>query len=115
FGSAIIARPSDAASLAEALVHEFHHIRLGGLLHLTRLHEEDPRERFYTPWRDDPRPIGGVLQGVYAFFGVTAFWRVLAHASMKAPDRRAVFEFAYWREQTWRVLLRLREDPVLTP
>ncbi len=115
FGSAIIAQPPDAASLAATLVHEFHHIRLGGLLHLTRLHEEDSRERFYTPWRDDPRPIGGVLQGVYAFFGVTAFWRALARASTRAADRRAAFEFAYWREQTWRVLRVLRDEPVLTP
>ncbi|MGH8880295.1 MAG: aKG-HExxH-type peptide beta-hydroxylase, partial [Stackebrandtia sp.] len=115
FGSAIIARPPDAASLAATLVHEFHHIRLGGLLHLTRLHEEDSRERFYTPWRDDPRPIGGVLQGVYAFFGVTAFWRALARAGTGTPDRRAAFDFAFWREQTWRVLRVLRDDPALTP
>jgi HEXXH motif-containing protein len=115
FGSAIIARPPDATSLAATLIHEFHHIRLGGLLHLTRLHEEDPRERFYTPWRDDPRPIAGVLQGVYAFFGVTAFWRALARAGTRVPDRRAAFEFAYWREQTWRVLCVLRDDPGLTP
>lgn len=114
FGSAIIARPSDAAYLAATLIHEFHHIRLGGLMHLALLYEEDSRERFYTPWRDDPRPIGGVLQGVYAFFGVTAFWRALARAGIKAPDRRAAFEFAYWREQTWRVLRVLRDDPVLT-
>ncbi|MGH3782229.1 MAG: HEXXH motif domain-containing protein [Pseudonocardiaceae bacterium] len=115
FGSAIIARPPDAASLAATLVHEFQHIRLGGLLHLVRLHEEDPRERFYTPWRDDPRPIGGVLQGVYAFFGVTAYWRALTHTGTKAPDRGATFEFAYWREATWRVLGVLRDDPALTP
>jgi HEXXH motif-containing protein len=115
FGSAIIARPPDAASLVAMLVHEFQHIRLGGLLHLTRLHDEDRRERFYTPWRDDPRPIGGVLHGVYAFFGVTAFWRALARAGTKAPDRRAAFEFAYWREQTWRVLGVLRDDSCLTP
>ncbi|MGH3773951.1 MAG: aKG-HExxH-type peptide beta-hydroxylase [Pseudonocardiaceae bacterium] len=115
FGSAIITRPPDAASLAATLIHEFHHIRLSGLLHLTRLHDEDPRERFYTPWRDDPRPVGGVLQGVYAFFGVTAFWRALARTGTKAPDRRAAFEFAYWRGQTWHVLCVLSDDPVLTP
>jgi HEXXH motif-containing protein len=115
FGSAIIARPPDAASLAATLVHEFHHIGLGGLLHLIRLHNEDPRERFYTPWRDDPRPIGGVLQGVYAFFGVTEFWRAFARAGTRTPNRRAAFEFAHWRDQTWRVLGVLRDDPVLTP
>ena len=115
FGSAVISRPPDAASLAATLIHEFHHIRLGSLLHLTQLHDEDPRERFYTPWRDDPRPVGGVLQGVYAFFGVTAFWRALARADTRTPDRTAAFEFAYWREQTWRVLCVLRDDPGLTP
>jgi HEXXH motif-containing protein len=115
FGSAIISRPADPVSLAATLVHEFQHIRLGGLLHLTRLYEEDARERFYTPWRDDPRPIGGVLQGVYAFFGVTAFWRALARADTKASHKRAVFEFAYWRDATWRVLGVLQDDPALTP
>ncbi len=113
-GSALIALPKDAASVAATLVHEFQHIRLGSLLHLVRLHQEDPRERFYTPWRDDPRPIGGVLQGVYAFFGVTAYWRALTHAGTTAAERRAAFEFAYWREATWRVLGVLRDDPALT-
>lgn len=111
FGSAVIARPADAATLAATLVHEFHHIRLDGLLSLVQLHDDDSRERFYTPWRDDPRPIGGVFQGVYAFFGVTAFWRALFRAEQ---SRKAAFEFAYWRSGTWRALLALRDDPGLT-
>jgi HEXXH motif-containing protein len=114
FGSAIIGLPADAESLAAMLVHEFQHIRLGGILHLTPLHREDHRERFYTGWRDDPRPIGGVLQGVYAFFGISAFWRALARAGTGTASRRATFEFAYWRSETWRTLRRLRGDPVLT-
>jgi HEXXH motif-containing protein len=115
FGSAIIARPSDAALLAATLVHEFQHIRLDGLLHLTPLHDDDARERFYTPWRDDPRPIGGVLQGVYAFFGVTEFWRALA-SSRDDPDvDRAAFEFAHWRAGTWRTLQTMRDDEALLP
>ncbi|RSM63868.1 HEXXH motif domain-containing protein [Kibdelosporangium aridum] len=114
FGSAVIAMPADAASLAATLVHEFHHTRLAGLLHLTQLYDEDPRERFYTPWRDDPRPIGGVLQGVYAFFGVTAFWRALSNSPGKHDADRANFEFAYWRAGTWRTLNALHSDPYLT-
>ncbi|WP_326915969.1 aKG-HExxH-type peptide beta-hydroxylase [Actinophytocola sp.] len=114
FGSALVARPTDAASLAATLIHEFQHIVLGGVLHLTRLYDDDPRERFYVPWRDDPRPLNRVLQGIYAFFGVTAFWRALARAGEPAVGRRAAFEFAYWRGQTWRVLGALREDASLT-
>ncbi|MFC9253037.1 HEXXH motif domain-containing protein [Amycolatopsis thailandensis] len=112
FGSAVIGLPADGASLAESLIHEFQHIVLGGLLHLVELYEPDPRERIYVSWRDDPRPLSGALQGVYAFFGVTAFWRALLQAE-RCP-RRSGFEFAFWREQTWRTLRVLREDATLT-
>jgi HEXXH motif-containing protein len=114
FGSAVIARPSDATSLAAALVHEFQHIRLGGLLQLVRLYDDDPRERCYVPWRDDPRPIAGVLQGIYAFFGVTMLWRELMRTGTPRARRKAAFEFAGWRGRTWRTLDALRVDPALT-
>jgi HEXXH motif-containing protein len=115
FGSAILSRPADAVELGAMLIHEFQHIRLGGLLHFIRLRDEDPRLRFHTPWRDDPRPLAGVLQGVYAFFGVTMYWRALANAGLKFSAGRATFEFAYWRVATWNTLQVLRDDPVLTP
>ncbi|WP_410582864.1 HEXXH motif domain-containing protein [Amycolatopsis sp. lyj-108] len=112
FGSAVLGLPTDGASLAETLIHEFQHIVLGGLLHLVELYEPDPRERIYVAWRDDPRPLSGALQGVYAFFGVAAFWRALARAGQN--PRRSEFEFAYWRAQTWRTLQVLRADATLT-
>ncbi|KJK51015.1 hypothetical protein UK23_08520 [Lentzea aerocolonigenes] len=113
FGSAVIGLPVDAFDLAATLVHEFQHIVLGGILHLTQLYENDRTERIYVPWRDDPRPLGGALTGVYAFFGVTAFWRRTAQ-SESGESRRAWFEFAYWRDQTWRTLRTLRRDSTLT-
>lgn len=112
FGSAVVGRPTDGASLASTLIHEFQHIVLGGVLHLIPLYDNDPRERIYVPWREDPRPLGGAIQGVYAFFGVAAFWRALAEA--RPGDRRAAFEFAYWRQQSWRTLRALRDDAALT-
>jgi HEXXH motif-containing protein len=115
FGSAVIARPADPTTLAAALVHEFQHIRLGGLLQLVRLYEDDPRERCYVPWRDDPRPIAGVLQGIYAFFGVTALWRELVRTGTPGARRKATVEFAHWRGRTWRTLRVLRTDPAVTP
>src|SRR6266702_714992 len=114
FGSAVLGYPTDSTSLAATLVHEFQHIVLGGLLHLTPLYDNDPRERLYVPWRDDPRPVAGAVQGVYAFLGVTAFWRALAGTGAGEMGRRAWFEFAYWRQETWRTLEILRVDACLT-
>jgi HEXXH motif-containing protein len=113
FGSAVVGLPTDGAALADTLIHEYQHIVLGGLLHLVELYEPDTRERIYVPWREDPRPLSGALQGLYAFFGVTAFWRALSTAG-GADSRRADFEFAYWRRQSWHTLQALRTDEVLT-
>lgn len=114
FGSAVMERPADAASLAATLVHESQHLFLYGLTNLISLHDDDARERFYTLWRDDPRPIGGVLHGIYSFFGVTEFWRAMAGSGSRAQSQRAWFEFAYWRAGTWRTLQALQGDPALT-
>lgn len=113
FGSVRVARPDDAATLAAALVHEFQHIVLGGILHLTRLYDDDPSERLYVPWRPDPRPLSGALTGVYAFFGVAGFWRAITRERAGSLARRAAFEFALARSQTWRVLSAIREDSTL--
>lgn len=88
FGGVTASRPDDVAQLAATLVHEFQHTKLGGLMHLESLCEETPdpappEALFYAPWRDDPRPLGGLLQGIYAFLGVTRFWR--AHRHMADP------------------------------
>ncbi|MET8997916.1 HEXXH motif domain-containing protein [Amycolatopsis sp. NPDC004169] len=114
FGSAVIAEPGTGgpATLAAALVHEFQHVRLGGLLQLVQLHDDDRTERLYAPWREDPRPLGGLVHGVYAFFGVSAFWRALSRAH--PGDRLAGFEFAHWRTLTWQTLQAIRDDAALT-
>jgi HEXXH motif-containing protein len=110
FGSAILGRPPDAPVLAAMLIHEFQHNRLSGLLHLTRMWTDDGQRRFYAPWRDDPRPIGGLIQGLYAFFGVTAFWRALTESG----DTASEFEFAYHRTVTWQALKAVEQDAALT-
>ena len=75
FGAMVIARPSSALALAETLVHEFQHSKLAALLHLFPLLDDDRVERYYAPWRADPRHLTGLLHGAYAFTGVAGFWR----------------------------------------
>ncbi|MFD8132525.1 HEXXH motif domain-containing protein [Streptomyces mirabilis] len=93
FGTALASAPDDAEQFASTLVHEFQHNKLSAFMHLFTLYDDQGTRLHYAPWRDDPRPLGGLLQGVYAFFGVTAFWRRRGHALGQ-------FEFALWRSQT---------------
>ncbi|MFE6333308.1 HEXXH motif domain-containing protein [Streptomyces sp. NPDC057806] len=99
FGAALASVPDDGEQLASTLVHEFQHNKLSAFMHLFTLYDDQSGDRrlYYAPWRDDPRPLGGLLQGVYAFFGVTGFWRRREH-----PLGR--FEFALWRTQTAHAL-----------
>ncbi|MFF7330344.1 aKG-HExxH-type peptide beta-hydroxylase [Streptomyces sp. NPDC008150] len=93
FGAVVATEPDDAEQFACTLVHEFQHHKLGAFMHLFTLYEDGGKDRYYAPWRDDPRPLGGLLQGVYAFFGVTRFWR-------RRQGDLGRFEYALWREQT---------------
>ncbi|HET8684068.1 MAG TPA: HEXXH motif domain-containing protein [Micromonosporaceae bacterium] len=114
FGAAMISPPPDPVTLAVTLVHEFQHTKLGGLLHLTTLCHEDDREHLYAPWRPDPRPFSGMVQGAYAFFGITEFWRRQRHEGGEWDRRTADFEFAYARRQTWTGLYTLARSRLLT-
>ncbi|TWJ21945.1 HEXXH motif domain-containing protein [Micromonospora endolithica] len=113
FGSMIMSEPEDAPELAVTLVHEFQHIKLGGLLHLTPLLWGEPAQRLYAPWRDDPRPLGGLLQGVYAFVGITDFWRSYRLVATGPAAALAHFEFARWRRQVRATLRMMCELPEL--
>jgi HEXXH motif-containing protein len=98
FGAILCSLPSDPITLAVSLAHEFAHVRLGGLMHLVSLTDGPGSPRLYAPWRDDPRPAGGLLQGIYAFFGIAAFWR-RQRAAGDVPAKLADFEYAYARAQ----------------
>jgi HEXXH motif-containing protein len=115
FGRLLASAPDDAAQLAAVLVHEMQHGKLGALMHLSRLHHPATTRLFYAPWRDDPRPLPGLVQGIYAFAGVSWFWRAHRHRAATEEERRlAEFEFALWRGQASRAAARLRGEPALT-
>ncbi|MFF6791168.1 HEXXH motif domain-containing protein [Streptomyces filamentosus] len=114
FGGVLTSLPPDPVSFAVTLVHEFQHTKLGALLHLLTLERDGGEERHHAPWRDDPRPLGGLLQGAYAFLGITDFWS--RHLERAPADRRAAaeFEFALGRRQTGEAVRTLAADPALT-
>ncbi len=114
FGSVVVSEPPGGEQFAVTLAHEFQHVKLGGLLAMAPLTRPADGRLHYAPWRDDPRPAAGLLQGVYAFFGVTRFWRARKRSARGPAAALAAFEFALWRQQTWRGLNLLRSSGELT-
>ncbi|MBU2668263.1 hypothetical protein KOI35_32600 [Actinoplanes bogorensis] len=100
FGSVMVSEPPDATIMAVSLIHEYQHIKLGALLHLLQLTEPDDGRLYYAPWRDDPRPLGGLIQGIYAFFGIARFWRTRLQKVDGAEREITAFEYAYALQQT---------------
>jgi len=99
FGTIALSQPPDRYTCAETLIHEAQHLKLCALLDLVRLTYPDDGRRYYAPWRDDPRPASGLIQGVYAFLGVTGFWRrQRTTATGTSIEQRADAEFARWRD-----------------
>ncbi|GIF13871.1 FxsB family cyclophane-forming radical SAM/SPASM peptide maturase [Actinoplanes teichomyceticus] len=105
---AVAATPEDPDALALLLVHEVQHLKLGAVLDVCPMFDaRDPR-RLPVPWRPDPRPAEGVLQGTYAFLAVADVWR-------RRPGPAAAARFTQLRGWLDVVLDRLLGAAFLTP
>jgi uncharacterized protein len=110
FGALGLALPPEPDTLALLLIHEFQHVKLGALLDLFDLYDAADARLYYAPWREDARPLEGLLQGTYAHVAVVDFWRRKAERG----DARAAVHFARWRAQTWEALGQLEQSGSMT-
>ncbi|GIH06959.1 hypothetical protein Rhe02_50260 [Rhizocola hellebori] len=97
FGAIAISLTDNAAAMAETLVHEAQHLKLGAMLDLVDMYESGSGPRHYAPWRRDARSVGPLLQGCYAHLGVLEFWR--RHRLFQTDLSRTLsdFEFCLWQ------------------
>jgi uncharacterized protein len=115
WGAIGAARPASPDQLALLIVHEFQHVKLAAVLDAVDLYDTADRNLYYAPWRDDPRPIGGLLQGTYAHIAVTDFWRVRRQTADAISERGAAeAQFARWRQQTAEAVEELLGSGTLT-
>ena len=100
FGS-ILTSTGDEYQLAEAIVHEYSHNLLNMVILSGEIFEgQVPREDvYYSPWREDPRPIAGVLHAVFVFVNVS---ELLERVSQAIP------EISYLNVRKLDNLIRLR-------
>jgi uncharacterized protein len=114
YGSVAIALPDDPALLCLLILHEFQHVKLGAVLDFADLYDPRDDRRYHAPWRQDARPLEGLLQGTYAHIAVADFWR----RRMLAPDARVAAEsaahFQDWYPKTLAAAETLRDSGALT-
>jgi HEXXH motif-containing protein len=101
-GAVALTRPRDGAGLACTLVHELQHAKLCLITALAPMDDIAKGELFYSPWRDDPRPLAGLVHGLYAGVAVTDFWRAEHEFGASAPV--AAFQYARARRQVEKAL-----------
>jgi HEXXH motif-containing protein len=83
---------SDGGTLldfCEALIHEYYHNELNALLEFKSLFISGVGNVFYSPWREDLRPIGGLVHAIYVFVGVIQFYSQVLNGHHLSDDVRA--------------------------
>ncbi|MEU8203575.1 HEXXH motif domain-containing protein [Streptosporangium sp. NPDC049046] len=103
FGTVAMSDPWHGVGLAATFAHEIQHAKLTALTEAIPLTLPDDGSRHYAPWRDDPRPVYGLLQGSYAYLGVAEFWRRQHRFERDAEAFRARVELARWRRAAYAV------------
>lgn len=116
FGAIGLSFTEDLPTLAVGMVHEARHNLLSAALADAELHDGDDSATFYAGWRDDPRPVGALMQGACAFAAVTDFWRREHDLSENAhARRRSALEVTRWWTFTTDAIDQLRTSDHVTP
>ena len=90
WGAMHMSRPASNYVLAESLTHESSHFWLHSLEEIGALSDHTwDQEVWVSAWRDDPRPIGGVLHGLHVFSCVAS---VLTALCIKGGSKTPVEE-----------------------
>ncbi|MFJ7267666.1 aKG-HExxH-type peptide beta-hydroxylase [Streptomyces sp. NPDC099050] len=106
----VLARAQPPPALAATLVFEVQHGKLAALAEVLPLHTADRTARYWAPWRNDPRPLEGLLRGAYAHLGLAGYWQ---RAALYGA-RGAWAQHARVRAQVAAVLPVLDASPELT-
>lgn len=114
FGAIGLSLPADALAMAEVLVHESHHAVLSAVTDLMPLIGPGGERLTYAPWRDDARPVGALLQGTYAHYGMAGFWRRQRHDGSAQARLRGNTEFARGLSLAGQTAAALGDSGVLT-
>lgn len=79
-----------ALRVAESLLHEAMHLKLTLLEAEVELVWAGSQEVYYSPWRDENRPIRGVLHGLFVFAAVHEFYTALLESKVMPEEKNFI-------------------------
>jgi HEXXH motif-containing protein len=115
FGAVLSSTPQTPAVFAATLVHELQHTKMVALSEHVTLHRAGGEQLYFAPWRPDPRPFDGLLQGAYSHLALADFFQRRALTVAHPADRESAWAVhARCREQVGAALPALVGCPDLT-
>jgi hypothetical protein len=106
-GSFVCTVVNDPYLMADSFIHELYHNRLFFIEELGQFfaREEDnlmTRSNYYSPWREDLRPLHGIFHAVFVFLAVWRFWAAVYRSGETTGMRLAAVQ-----DQILRINLEL--------
>jgi HEXXH motif-containing protein len=103
-GAFILSAVQEPYWIADALIHETFHNRLFFIQEMDPiLADPDDEKGYYSPWREDLRPLNGLLHAVYVYVQVCRFWCAVWRSTETSGIKRE-----YVQDQGARASLQLR-------
>lgn len=96
--------------VAESILHEAMHLKLTLIEGIVPLVKPDTDAVFYSPWKEEERPVKGVLHGLFVFRAIKNFYRLLHIEDLALFAHRNDF-VKYRLEAIQNELLLLAEFP----
>lgn len=109
-GLIILSWMSNTSIIVEALVHEYHHHKLNALLNLDSIIAHSGEAIYYSPWRNDPRPLDGILQGIYVFQSVLEFWHKFLKADIPVLQENRLKKRVYTVKKQLETALKILKN-----
>jgi HEXXH motif-containing protein len=114
FGALLSSAPVTRVAFAATLVHELQHAKLAALTEMVELHRAGPAARYFAPWRPDPRPYDGLLQGAYSHLALADFFQRRALGVERSRSEGAWAQYARYHAQVGAALPALVGSSDLT-
>lgn len=95
--------PDSILRVAEGILHEAMHLKLSLIEEVVPMINKGTTHTYFSPWRDELRPVRGVLHGLFVFRAIQEFYCLL----LPMVNSTQELDFITWRIEQIKVELSL--------